>query len=68
MAECGHSSKTREGIVSNITKSKGAEERIYVLLVNSKGEVLWRVEGPFNEEKGRDLKLALESQQVGKTS
>jgi hypothetical protein len=40
------------------------EERIYVLLVNRKGEVLWRVEGPFNEEKGRDLKLALESQRV----
>jgi hypothetical protein len=44
------------------------EERIYVLLVNSKGEVLWRVEGPFNEEKGQDLKLALESQQIKKTS
>ena len=43
------------------------EERIYVLLVNRKGEVLWQVEGPFNEEKGRDLKHALESQQVQKT-
>ena len=40
------------------------EERIYVLLVNHKGEVLWRVEGPFKEEKGLDLKHALESQQV----
>jgi hypothetical protein len=40
------------------------EGRIYVLLVNRKGEVLWRVEGPFKEEKGRDLKHALESQQV----
>jgi hypothetical protein len=44
------------------------EERIYVLLVNRKGEVLWRVEGPFHEERERDLKHALESQQVQKTS
>jgi hypothetical protein len=44
------------------------EERIYVLLVNNKGEVLWRIEGPFNEEKGRDLKQAIESQQAPKTS
>ena len=43
------------------------EERIYVLLVNRKGEVLWRVDEPFSEEKGRDLKLALESQQIGTT-
>ncbi len=43
------------------------EERIYVLLVDRKGEVLWRVDGPFNEDKGRDLKLALESQQLGTT-
>jgi hypothetical protein len=43
------------------------EERIYVLLVNRKGEVLWRIEGPFKEEKGRDLKHALESQQVHET-
>ncbi|MGZ3612236.1 MAG: hypothetical protein ACXVBU_19460 [Ktedonobacteraceae bacterium] len=40
------------------------EGRIYVLLVNRKGEVLWRVEGPYKEEKGRDLKHALESQLV----
>jgi hypothetical protein len=40
------------------------EERIYVLLVNSKGEVLWRVEGSFNEEKGRNLKNAIQGQQV----
>jgi hypothetical protein len=40
------------------------EDHIYVLLVNRKGEVLWRVEGPFKEEKGRDLKHALESLQV----
>ena len=44
------------------------EERIYVLLVNRKGEVLWRVEGPFHEERERDLKHAIESQQVQKTS
>jgi hypothetical protein len=44
------------------------EERIYVLLVNRKGEVLWRVEGPFHEERERDLKHALESQQVQKPS
>jgi hypothetical protein len=44
------------------------EERIYVLLVNRKGEVLWRVEGPFNEERGRDLKQAIASQQVQQTS
>jgi hypothetical protein len=44
------------------------EERIYVLLVNRKGEVLWRVEGPFHEERERDLKHALESRQVQKTS
>ena len=43
------------------------EERIYILLVNRRGEVLWRVDGPFHEEKGRDLKLALESQQIGTT-
>ena len=40
------------------------EGRIYVLLVNRKGEVLWRVEGSFKEERGRDLKHALASQQV----
>ena len=44
------------------------EERIYVLLVNRKGEVLWRVEGPFSEEKGRDLKHTIESNQVQQTS
>jgi hypothetical protein len=44
------------------------EERIYVLLVNSNGEVLWRVEEPFNEEKGQNLKNAIEGQQVPKTS
>ena len=44
------------------------EERIYVLLVNGKGEVLWQVEGPFDEEKGRDLTYAIKSQQVFKTS
>ena len=67
MTECRLSSKTREGNVSNTTKSKGAEERIYVLLVNRKGEVLWRVEGSFNEEKGRDIELVLEGQQFGTT-
>ncbi len=44
------------------------EEHIYVLLVNRKGEVLWRVEGPFSEEKGKNLKHAIESQQIQKTS
>jgi len=44
------------------------EERIYVLLVNNKGEVLWRVEGPFDEEKGRDLKQVIASRQVQQTS
>lgn len=40
------------------------EERIYVLLVNRRGEVYWRAEGPFTEEKGQDLKRALERQPV----
>jgi hypothetical protein len=39
------------------------EERIYVLLVNRKGEVYWRAEGPWTEEKGQDLRRALERQQ-----
>ena len=38
------------------------EEQIYVFLLNHNGEVLWRTEGLFSEEKGRDLKHALESQ------
>ena len=40
---------------------------MYVLLVNRKGEVLWRVEGSFNEEKGQDIELVLEGQQFGTT-
>ncbi len=44
------------------------EERIYVLLVNRKGEVLWRTEGPFEEEKGQDLQRMLESQQNSRAS
>ncbi len=43
------------------------EERMYVLLVNRKGEVLWRVDGPFNEDKARDLKFALEGLHIGTT-
>jgi hypothetical protein len=43
------------------------EEHIYVLLVNHKGEVLWRVDGPFNEDKARDLKFALEDLHIGTT-
>ncbi len=37
------------------------EDSIHVLLVKRSGEVLWRVEGPFDEEKGNDLKRVLES-------
>ena len=44
------------------------EERIYVLLVNNMGEVLWRVERRFDEEKGRDLKQAIASRQIQQTS
>ena len=40
------------------------EEKIYVLLVNNKGEVLLLVDGPFNDEKGRELKHAIESQHM----
>lgn len=40
------------------------EERIYVLLVNSRGDVFWQAEGPFTEEKGQGLRHALESQAV----
>ena len=40
------------------------EARIYVLLVNSKGDVFWQAEGPFTEEKGQGLRHALESQVV----
>ena len=35
------------------------EEQIHVLLVNRKGEVLWRAEGPFTEGMGQDLRHAL---------
>lgn len=40
------------------------EERIYVLLVNRNGDVYWRAEGPYTEEKGQGLRRALESQAV----
>jgi hypothetical protein len=43
------------------------EERIYVLLVNRKGEVLWRADGSFHEDKARDLKFALEGAHIGTT-
>ncbi len=43
------------------------EERMYVVLVNRKGEVLWRVDGPFNEDKARDLKFALAGLYIGTT-
>ncbi len=44
------------------------ENNICVLLVNKKGEILWRNEGPFSEEKGRDLKQAIENILEPKTS
>lgn len=37
------------------------EERIYVLLVNCKGDVYWQAEGAFTEEKGQGLRRVLES-------
>ncbi len=43
------------------------EERIYVLLINRKGEVLWRADGSFHEDKARDLKFALEGVHIGTT-
>ncbi len=36
-----------------------SEETIYALLVDRQGRVLWRAEGPFTEEKGRDLEQFL---------
>lgn len=36
-----------------------SEEMIYALLVDRQGRVLWRAEGPFSEEKGRELEQFL---------
>ncbi len=39
-----------------------SEETIYALLVDRQGRVLWRAEGPFSEEKGRELGQMLGAQ------
>ena len=39
------------------------EHTIYALLVDRAGHVLWRTEGRFTEEKGRDLERVLGSDQ-----
>jgi len=36
------------------------EESIYVLLVDRQGNVLWRTEGAYSEEKGEALKKAIQ--------
>jgi len=48
-------------------KAKEQKSVFSVLLVNRKGEVLWRVEGSFHKEKGQDIELVLEGQQFGTT-
>ena len=38
-----------------------SEDRIYVLLANQKGEILWRSEGTASGEKKRSLETYLNS-------
>lgn len=37
------------------------EEDIYVLLVDRRGDVLWRAEGAFASEKGESLAVTVET-------
>jgi hypothetical protein len=39
------------------------EDEIYVLLLDSEGQVQWQVEGVFNQEKGESLRAAVEAWQ-----
>lgn len=41
------------------------EDKIYPMLVNRKGDVLWRSEGPFDESKAESLRQALLRQRSG---
>lgn len=38
------------------------EDDVYVLLVNRRGEVLWRAQGAFTPEKGRGLRAAVQNE------
>lgn len=44
------------------------EDTIYALLVDRAGQVLWRAEGVFTEEKGQALRHALDEQPGEQTS
>jgi hypothetical protein len=38
-----------------------SEEAIVILLVDARGQVLWRAEGPYTPEKAKELRIAIEA-------